>query len=252
MCERTFRGLHRSPVNYPRKDQWSGALMFPLIYAWTSDSANNRDAGDSRRFRAHYDGTVMQYHKWDLAVFRELTSLAKEDYDLLRRYCYKHFRFYSATSKKQEIHGKWGIPNVDFKWQNVIKLLHVITYMMMLHEIPLCPPAAALGCLCTRWPSSWYNVRNFIWGRVTHVSVGNLTNTGLNNGLSPVRRQAIIWTNAGILLIEPLGTNFGENSIEILAFLFHKMCLKVSSGNWRPCCLGLNVLNQISLNIVCP
>ena len=31
-----------------------------------------------------------------------------------------------------------------------------------------------------------------------------------DNGLSPVRRQAIIWTNAGILLIWPLGRNLGE------------------------------------------
>ena len=31
-----------------------------------------------------------------------------------------------------------------------------------------------------------------------------------DNGLLPGRRQAIIWTNAGILLTEPLGTNFSE------------------------------------------
>ena len=48
------------------------------------------------------------------------------------------------------------------------------------------------------------------WGRVTHICVGNLTIIGSDNGLSPGRRQAIIWTNAGILLIGPLGTNFSE------------------------------------------
>ena len=36
------------------------------------------------------------------------------------------------------------------------------------------------------------------WGRVTHICVGNLTIIGPDNGLSPGRRQAIIWTNAGI------------------------------------------------------
>ena len=46
------------------------------------------------------------------------------------------------------------------------------------------------------------------WGRVTHICVGNLTIIGPDNGLSPGRRQAIIWTNAGILLIGPWGTNF--------------------------------------------
>ena len=41
-----------------------------------------------------------------------------------------------------------------------------------------------------------------------------LTFTGSDNGLSPGRRQAIIWTNAGILLIGPLARNFSENSID--------------------------------------
>ena len=41
------------------------------------------------------------------------------------------------------------------------------------------------------------------WGRVTHICVGNLTIIGSDNGLSPGRRQAIILTNAGILLIGP-------------------------------------------------
>ena len=43
-----------------------------------------------------------------------------------------------------------------------------------------------------------------------HIYVANLTIIGSDNGLSPGRRQAIIWTNAGILLIRTLGTNFSE------------------------------------------
>ena len=80
------------------------------------------------------------------------------------------------------------------------------------------------------------------WGRETHVCVGNLTIIGSDNGLSPARRQAIIWTNAGLLLIGPLGTNFSENLIKINTFPFKKMHLKMSSGKWWPFCLGLNVL----------
>ena len=49
------------------------------------------------------------------------------------------------------------------------------------------------------------------WGRVTHICVSNLTIIGSDNGLSPGRRQAIIWTNTGILLIGPLRTNFNED-----------------------------------------
>ena len=48
------------------------------------------------------------------------------------------------------------------------------------------------------------------WGRVTHICVGNLTIIGSDNGLSPGRRQAIIWTNAGILLFGPLGSNSSD------------------------------------------
>ena len=80
------------------------------------------------------------------------------------------------------------------------------------------------------------------WGRVTHICVGKLTIIGSDNGLSPDRRQAIIWTNAGLLLIGPLATNFSEILIEILTFSFKKMRLKVSSAKRWPFCLGLNVL----------
>ena len=85
------------------------------------------------------------------------------------------------------------------------------------------------------------------WGRVTHICVGNLTIIGPDNGLSPGRRQAIIWTNAGILLIGPWGTNFSEILSEIHTFSFNKMHLKMLSGKWRPYCLGLNVLNWFAI-----
>ena len=83
------------------------------------------------------------------------------------------------------------------------------------------------------------------WGPVTHICVGKLTIIGSDNGLSPWRRQAIIWTNAGILLIRPLGTNFSEILIEIQTFSFKKKYLKMSSAKWRPLCLGLNVLIEV-------
>ena len=81
------------------------------------------------------------------------------------------------------------------------------------------------------------------WAWVTHICVGNLT-IGSDYGLSPGRRQAIIWINAGILLIGPFGTNVSEILIAIHAFSFKKMHLKTSSGKWLPSCLGLNVLNE--------
>ena len=75
---------------------------------------------------------------------------------------------------------------------------------------------------------------------MTHICVGKLTTIASDNGLSPGRRQAIIWTNAGISLIGPLGTNFSESLIGIQTLSFKKMHLKMSSAKWRPFCLGLN------------
>ena len=80
------------------------------------------------------------------------------------------------------------------------------------------------------------------WGRVTHICVSKLNIIGSDNGLSPGRRQAIIWTNDGILLIRTLRTHFSEIVSEIHTFSFKKTHFKMSSGKWRPSCLGLNVL----------
>ena len=77
---------------------------------------------------------------------------------------------------------------------------------------------------------------------MAHICVGKLTIIGSDNGLAPKRRQTIIWTSAGILLIGPLGTTFSEMLIEIQTFPLNKMHLKMSSAKWRPFCLGLNVL----------
>ena len=77
---------------------------------------------------------------------------------------------------------------------------------------------------------------------MTHICVSKLTIIGSDNGLWPGRRQAIIWTNAGILLIRTLWTNFSEILIEIISFSFKKMRLKVSSAKWRLFGIGLNEL----------
>ena len=69
------------------------------------------------------------------------------------------------------------------------------------------------------------------WGRVTHICVGKLTIIDSDNGLSPGRRQAIIWNNPGILLIGHWGANFSEILIGIQTFSFKKMHLKCRLRN---------------------
>ena len=102
---------------------------------------------------------------------------------------------------------------------------------------------------------SYVGIRNYAkydpnlthWGRVTHICVSKLTIIGSDNSLSPGRRRAIIWTNAGILLIRTLGTNFSEILDEIHSFSFSKMHLKLSSAKWRLFGLGLNeLINSIT------
>ena len=86
------------------------------------------------------------------------------------------------------------------------------------------------------------------WGWVTPIYVNKLTIIGSDNGLASGRRQALIWTNVGILLIGPLGTNFSEILIKIHTFSFKKMRLKMLSVKRRPFCLGLSVLIHAASN----
>ena len=65
---------------------------------------------------------------------------------------------------------------------------------------------------------------------MTHISVWKLTSIG--------RRQAIIWTNAAILLIRTIGTTFSEILSEIHKFSFRNMHFNISSAKWRQFCLG--------------
>ena len=91
------------------------------------------------------------------------------------------------------------------------------------------------------------------WGRAVHIYASKLTIIASDNDLSPGRRQAIIWNNAGILSIGCLGTNFSEILIEILTFSFKKMHFKVSSAKRQPFCLGLNELtSNVILQQSCP
>ena len=82
-----MRGIHRSLMNSPHKDQWRGGLMFYLICTWTNGWVNARNAGDLIGHRAHYDVTAMDWHLNDhhiskLKYHKALTSLALQGKDL--------------------------------------------------------------------------------------------------------------------------------------------------------------------------
>ena len=130
------------------------------------------------------------------------------------------------------IHGNyprlfWGLFHDD-----VIEWKHIPRYWPFLrgiHGSPVNSPhkgqwreALIFSLICV-WIDDWgagdlrrhrSHVMSTHWGWVTHICVSKLTIIASDNGLSPGRRQAIIWTNAGILSIGPLGTNFSEILIE--------------------------------------
>ena len=76
-----------------------------------------------------------------------------------------------------------------------------------------------------------------------HICVSEQDQHCFSNGLSPIRRQAITWTNAVLLSIRPLGTNFNEIWIKIQNFSFMKIHFKMSSAKWRSFCSGGNDLS---------
>ena len=83
------------------------------------------------------------------------------------------------------------------------------------------------------------HIKNKRYFSLKYASIGS------DNGLSPVRRQAIIWGNAGSLSFEPLGINFSEIYNNIQQFSFKNTTLEISSAKCRPFCLDLSVDYQL-------
>ena len=129
-----------------------------------------------------------------------------------------------------------GLPNrliLSWKFNTVINMgesptFESIILYFVFRRASLHGPSGFLFCALTRW------------GRVTHICVVKLTLIGSDNGLSPGRRQAIIWTNAEILLIGPikLQWNFDWNSnIFILENAFQNVVCEMASILSRPQCV---------------
>ena len=118
-----------------------------------------------------------------------------------RRYTYRHVWNKYKALRDTEVKKKWK--GNTFRKCNEKMPYYTITYSCQFSK---------------RWLAFSQFVLHFRlthWGRVTHICVGKQTNIGSDNGLTPGRRQAIIWTNAGILSIGPLGTNSSEFLIVI-------------------------------------
>ena len=163
------------------------------------------------------------------------------------RSCYKgspvHGR--SATVGQNDLGvgvvASWTLPSrgqgtyqiMEYCHCHIMECCHCKKTRPLISNKPTGCQAPELSLVCFMAATGYHNAL-IHWGGVTHICVSKLTIIGSDNGLSPTRRLAIIWTNAGILLIGPLGTNFSEILISIQTFSFKKMHLKMSSAKWRP------------------
>ena len=130
------QGIHRSPVNFPRKGQWRRALMFSLICVWINGWVNNGEAGDLRRHHAHCDVIVMWrgFRAWHLIDcwhnHQLLTGLKLENYYLFtftfsRPEVRKLLLFYVFTFSRPEVRKLFHIYVFTFSRPEVGKLFHI-------------------------------------------------------------------------------------------------------------------------------
>ena len=107
--------------------------------------------------------------------------------------CWPRSKSPYGVTRPQWVNGKEPIPQTVYKL-NIPHFWFIILVFMILSSQKF----------------AWYQLYNELthWGRVTHMCSSKWTIIGSDNGLLPGRCQTIIWTNAEILLIGPLGTNF--------------------------------------------
>ena len=76
-----------------------------------------------------------------------------------------------------------------------------------------------------------------------HTCISRLTVIGPENGLSPGRHQAIIWTNAGMLLTEPVRTTSVKYNRSSFIFIqenaFENVVSEMESILSRPQCVNV-------------
>ena len=107
------REIHRSPVNSLHKGQWRGALLFSLICAWINACVNSREAGDLRRYRAHYDVSVMYQESWAGELWPDQIKIS---FYGLQCFQYEHINCFWISSLQT---WKWDFGSAHW-WSGVI------------------------------------------------------------------------------------------------------------------------------------
>ena len=92
------RGIHRSPVNSPHKGQWRGALMFTLFCVWINGCVSNREAGDLRCYRAHFDVTVMRSFLLSLRIKAKWISNVNQEKYFISMFTFELVRWANSSA----------------------------------------------------------------------------------------------------------------------------------------------------------
>ena len=136
--------------------------------------------------------------------------------------------------------GRWPVCRITINIHMRYNTFHACTKHINANGINIF--GAGVKCIVPYYARPFPILALTHWGWVMHKCISKVTIIGSDNGLSPGRRQAINWTNVGILSIGCLGTNFSEILLKIPIFSFKKMQLKMLFWKWRPFCHSLNVL----------
>ena len=127
-----LRWIHRSLVNSPHKGKWRGALMFSLFCVWINGWVNNREAGDWRRYCAHYDVTVMVM-SWAFFFLAINLIWIKAKRSFLRIWIV-HWRFLIRDSnwiENKSLNSMW------YQYHNIVKCFYTcddFTYIVLWAE----------------------------------------------------------------------------------------------------------------------
>ena len=173
------RGIHRSPVNSPHKGQWRGALMFSLICARINGWVNTREAGDLRRYRAHYDVIVMSHTNVLPITMAVLTYWGRDKIATISQ------TTFSKEFFNQNVQISINI-SMRFVPKGPINNIPALVQMMVwrrLGEKPLSEPMVTLlTYICVAWPQ-WVK-------RLKAVIRGNCPDTWGRHCYEPMSQKA--------------------------------------------------------------
>ena len=223
--------------------------MFSLLLAWTVEQiAGDLRPHDSQMTSYRWLSARKMRQRWSY-IFLALAHRCKcyDEVDLSHCQLTSQHDILATFPSRQSSRATWTIAGFNHNKEPLIAILA--------GEVLAITEYSGISHTDHRVRSVAWSILLTHWGRVTHICISRLIIIGSDNGLSPGWCQAIIWTNAGILLIRTLTTNFSEILSEIHAFSFKKMHLKILLWNGsdlsRPQCINPSYAAIVWGNMEC-